>query len=381
MYKSRLRNVIMVLAGSLLFILSGIPALAQEEMSGAETGEGDVYTIKKGDTLWDLSDEFYNDPTEWPQLWEINRERTPIENPHLIYPGQRILITPSPGAKPSPVPTAETKAPSMPDQTSGMAVSPDEAPATTGEEGKETEKPHFFYSLINRAGFVTENLPYFLGEIFKVQGNKQMISTNDIIYIRNDEPEQMVVGREYSIIRAIKKLQHPKTRETIGFQNQMKGIVELTEKHDGFSMGRITKAYRTIRLGDKIIPHKKRSRNIPYLQSTPGIRGILIGFEENKSIIAEDYVGFIDKGANDGIYAGQKYDIYRRERASSYPGKAKDTLLPPVIYGSLLVITTEPESATVIILNSTERVEIGARFKTPEVAKTARPASQAQAQE
>jgi LysM domain. len=29
-----------------------------------------AYVVKKGDTLWDLSDEFLNDPFAWPDLWE-----------------------------------------------------------------------------------------------------------------------------------------------------------------------------------------------------------------------------------------------------------------------------------------------------------------------
>ena len=48
-----------------------------------------AYVVKKGDTLWDLSGEFLNDPFAWPDLWENNRH---IQDPHWIYPGDSIYM-------------------------------------------------------------------------------------------------------------------------------------------------------------------------------------------------------------------------------------------------------------------------------------------------
>ena len=78
-----IRKFIVVL-GLVLF-----PLVSVADRLLLKAGAPEVYTVKKGDTLWDISGMYLEAPWLWPDLWEVNPS---IENPHLIYPGDRISL-------------------------------------------------------------------------------------------------------------------------------------------------------------------------------------------------------------------------------------------------------------------------------------------------
>ena len=84
------RLLLTTLFFALLLILT--PAFAQEEKAAVSpaTGGG-TYTIRKGDTLWDISKSRLSDPFAWPRIWKDNPF---IHDPDLIYPGQVITLPP-----------------------------------------------------------------------------------------------------------------------------------------------------------------------------------------------------------------------------------------------------------------------------------------------
>ncbi len=117
-------------------LFAGILFLFSTLLYGENANEGgEVYIIQRGDTLWDLAQQFYHNPWLWPRLWEANPY---IENPHLIFPGKplavpKILPGPPPAIKTAQAAPVSTTAPvpsAAPVSTTAPVPSAAPAPST-----------------------------------------------------------------------------------------------------------------------------------------------------------------------------------------------------------------------------------------------------------
>lgn len=50
-----------------------------------------TYTVVPGDSMWAISERFYNDGTRWMEIYEANKELIG-DNPRLIHPGYTLVI-------------------------------------------------------------------------------------------------------------------------------------------------------------------------------------------------------------------------------------------------------------------------------------------------
>ena len=72
----------------LALLLVAVGGIAQADVQ-LKADHPERYTVVKGDTLWDISGRFLREPWKWPELWHANPQ---VENPHLIYPGDRLSL-------------------------------------------------------------------------------------------------------------------------------------------------------------------------------------------------------------------------------------------------------------------------------------------------
>ena len=76
---------------SALWLLFSCCAIANTDSKPPKVKDGapQTYSVVKGDTLWDISAMYLHNPWLWPRLWQVNPI---IENPHLIYPGDKLSL-------------------------------------------------------------------------------------------------------------------------------------------------------------------------------------------------------------------------------------------------------------------------------------------------
>ena len=356
--KAKLRYA--ALLSLVLLLSSGVSGLADTtKQVASETGV--YYTVKKGDTLWDLSQKFSDDPYTWPDLWSKNGQ---LANPHLIYPGQKIKL----------VHRSDLDALGAPDSGHDMAVEETGAVEAAAIEKKE-EPRSYYYSKIERVGFMKREPITPHGTVFKLKGTDQlMLGEGDIIYIKATEETPLVIGARYVTYRTFtprqitarlmdvnrKKLN--RIRKEIGTQHYLSGVVEIMGERDGFFIARITDSYRSIKLDDKIMPYKKRSRHIPILDGLESMEGEIITAEEGETTFGQDMVGFINRGTSDGIAKGQTYTVFYYETKKTDDAFSTNGLMVPVNIGKFIVIDVQNETATVLVTDSTQGLSPGDYF-------------------
>src|SRR5947209_5327042 len=174
-----------------------------------------TYTIKQGDTLWGLAQQFYKNAYTWPQLWESN---TWITDAHWIYPGDVLLID----SEAVPMAAAETNPALTPTPNANAAPAP--APQRTANAGSPiplgTEFDVYCYGYI---GDPAEPMPnsigawedaetrYQPGPVTQVIGG----ATGDLVILNGGTASGLVAGDTYIIVQGGELVTKPGSRTQI----------------------------------------------------------------------------------------------------------------------------------------------------------------------
>lgn len=325
-----------ILIAALLVMPFSLATAESEKVIEHETGF--YYTVQKGDTLWDLSRKFSDSAWLWPEMWQENSQ---IANPHRIYPGERIRLL----------------------RRAGLQKISEKKPAVVPPTLENLI--HYDYSALNRVGFIRKQPVAPHGAIFKVLETKEMISKDDIIYIRPEGDSKLVTGKRYTIYRTLKPIRDRFNNEYIGIQHLLTGVVEITEVQPNYVIGTVIESYRPIILEDKLMPYYRRIPEIILKDSPKGLEGKIIEAEDHNRIIGDQMIAFIDKGRNDGVHPGQFYNVYHQTAEHLSPKKRSKITLLPVDIAELLVVHTENTTATVIITRADKEFEAGSKIRSP----------------
>lgn len=308
----------------------------------AGENEPEVYVVEKADSLWGISDNKLEDPFLWPRLWSVNPQ---IQNPDLIYPGTKIII-----------PTREEllALPTPPPMPRNMSLSILKRRALTPLSKLVFEFPEEGLNkyIIGKKRFITSGwiASAFPGTgklLFTEKGSK-LVDKGDIVYLETSGRSEP--GSIYYTIKSVKKVKHPVTREKVGQQIAISGILEIIGADDNVLKARITTAFDDITVGDGILPFKEM--NPPLFRDdprTPDISGYIIESRINSSISSLGDIIFLDRGSNDGVETG---DIFKM--ISEQPVRRT--------VGELQIIRTQPDTSTALITKSVQEIFLGSQW-------------------
>jgi len=246
----------MCLLGSILF--GPAYTLGQQGEKGSREG---VYIIKKGDTLWDLSGEFLNDPFLWPKLWQDNQY---ITNPHWIYPGNPIRFYPFEEVKIPPAKPVEIKPPEVKPEIAKkppVEEKPVEEVVPPVKPPEVVLKPEVLPPKDARwAGFLTkEEFPGIGVVVEPKQSGRLLIAEGDIIYLAFKTRDTIEIGERYTIFRTSPMVKHPHTGESLGWKVNILGDCKIIAGHGAMYTAQVLKSYKEIVVGDRITHYQPQT--------------------------------------------------------------------------------------------------------------------------
>jgi LysM repeat protein len=324
----------------------------------------DVYTVKKGDTLWDISSMYLVSPWRWPELWGMNLEQ--VRNPHLIYPGQVLFL----------------------EKVGDRARLRVGEQLQTGPSGDGRLSPRVRATDLDRNGIPAiplEKIEPFLNQAVILNGNELgtaprvvaapenhvVVTRGEIAYVRGD----LGTNRNFRVFREPVALTDPTTREVLGYEAHYLGAAELTRRSSTSGDGEIvpdtvtiTHSKEEIRPGDRLAPVPPREfiNYVPHSPQNPIAGQIIKAYGE--ALNAGQYqVVAINKGARDGLEIGHVLALWRDgERVLDTTAGRRDWIkLPNERHGTLLVFRTFERTSYALILSVQHPVTRGDRFTQP----------------
>ena len=306
------------------------------------------YTVVKGDTLWDISGRFLNNPWYWPEIWHVNPQ---VANPHLIYPGDRLALVYIDG-KPRITKVATSDVVKLSPQVRSEAI--------------DTPIPAIPLDAI--ASFLTDTRivsPEELnGAPYVLEGEDSRIITGagDKIYARGEKPADRV-----GVFRRSKEFRDPETGEFLGLEARSiaRGTV-AAEDGDVLTVN-LNKSSEEVRIGDRLLVNEDRRLTTNFVPSSPNqdIEGVMISVDGGVNQIGQYNVVAINRGEREGLKPGNVMAILKSGNLVRDPVTNETIELPSERAGLLMVFQTYEKMSYGLILKATRPLAVGDKVVNP----------------
>ena len=343
---------------SLIFCL--LPTLASADVVKIRDDAPDRHIVVKGDTLWDISAKFFNDPWQWPQIWGLNKDT--IKDPHWIYPGNVIVLDRS-----SNTLRLEGSAGGGTNAGGSDALQLDVvrlSPKIRVSDSEHNPIPSIPANLI--APFLSRPLviekdgmagaPTIVGTYEK----RVLLGNDDIAYVKGLPKDKGLIWQVY---RTGKMLTDPDSKEVLGYEAIYLGNAEA-EKIADISTFRISKAVQEINKGDRLTQAtvELASNYVPRAPESNMVARV-ISIYNGVSQAGQNAVITLNKGRRDGLENGHVLALYRKGEVLKEKGET--ITLPDVRYGLIFVFRTFEKVAYALVMQTKLPVELLDNALTP----------------
>jgi hypothetical protein len=343
------------------------------------------YTVKRGDTLWAISGLFLLRPWRWPELWGMNMEQ--IRNPHLIYPGQQLVLEKNGDRALLRLKSASTEG-NPPTDT--IRVSPRTRIQALADTSLPTLQLHLIEPFLAEPVVIDEAELLKAPRIVGTTEDRVLVTRGDRAYARGlatSPLTQKVAGRsdDYRVFRNAKPLRDPVTNVLLGYEAQYLGKASLVRSESiqpvRNSKGEpeptiipatidIVSAKEEMRIGDRMLPDPPREflSYAPHAPQGPVDGNIVSVYGDAVNIAGQNQVVVINKGTKDGMAMGTVLAILTdgaRIIDKSQPGERTAIKLPNERNGLLMVFRPYEKVSYALILEITDAVKVGDRVANP----------------
>ena len=368
-----------------------MPKSAEEKGMQVRPDTPDVYVIEKGDTLWDLSQKFLNNPWYWPKIWSLNAY---IENPHWIYPGNKLKIIPGQGGPQAPAQVEQAPEPtnderphseiahqvdtSPPEGADLAIVKPgsrefDQASTAVSISGKLSFKPPAVLS-VRDSGLVSPEEMRHAGSLDASFEEKDMLATYDTAYVRFPRNTEVNLGDRLLLFRPEGDIVQPVSRRKLGTQTRTMGEAKVIALNGDLATVQITRTFEEVSRGDLVRPWTDPNLKVAPKPNTREMHGLIVSaVRSGLTTYGEANEVFIDKGARDGVEVGNTFAVVRQGdglHANAVGGStslnvgrtgnlSRGVAVPNENVGLLLVVDVKDRLSTAVVVKSVKELVSG----------------------
>ncbi len=326
----------------------------------------DIYTVKRGDTLWGISGLYLYSPWRWPELWGMNLEQ--VKNPHLIFPGQVLFLDKSNGR-------ARLRMGQQIGPTGDAKLSPRVRSSDLALGGIASIPFHLIEPFLNEAVIFETDQLAAAPRIVASQEGRVVLGRGDTAYVRGElGPE-----REYRIFRSPKALKDPDTNQILGYEAVYVGASEYTVQGETRTTAdgkaevvpatfTITSIRQEAGVGDRLapVPAREYTNYAPHAPSGP-VAGRIVSIYGDALTAGQNQIVSLNRGAADGMERGHVLALFRKGKSvvDTTEGKRERITLPDERHGMLFVFRVFDRMSYALILSVKDPVSPGDRFSQP----------------